>query len=246
MLSFTQITCPNTYSLHSLTLLSHPHLTHPCTAHAHIQVTDFGTSKMFGNPNPRTGEDGRGEQKEGGVGGGGGGGGGGDGGYDPQRIEKGHGENSYNQLAANSQVGSSRQLLRGASSNDMLSQCKLTTAQGTVHWSAPEMLVGTKTAHVGVGDATKIDVYSYGMVLWELVSPWDTPFSDLGLATFFGLRDAVRRGKRPPIPAWAGSGRFRQLIEACWHQNPSDRPTFKEIVTILQAEVTAWEQMAWQ
>ena len=235
----------STRSTHSLHSLTHTSL-NSRTAHAHIQVTDFGTSKLFGNPNPRTGEDGRDEQKEGGDGGGGGGAGGGDGGdYDPQRVEKGHSETSYNQLAANSHVGSSRQLLRGASSNDMLSQCNLTTAQGTVHWSAPEMLVGTKTAHVGVGDATKIDVYSYGMVLWELVSPWDTPFSDLGLTTFFGLSDAVRRGKRPPIPAWV-EGRYRQLIEECWHQNPSDRPTFKEIVTILQEEVTTWEQMSWQ
>merc|ERR1711871_939106 len=111
----------------------------------------------------------------------------------------------------------------------MLAQCELTTAQGTVHWSAPEMLVETRTAQVDLSDAFKVDVYSYGMVLWELVSPWNTPFADLGLATFFGLMDAVRNGKRPPIPVWVG-GRYRQLIEACWHQDPSLRPNFAAII----------------
>lgn len=94
---------------------------------------------------------------------------------------------------------------------------------GTAEWMAPEVLLHGKVTE-------KSDVFSYGVVLWELATrqvPWqDYQFAQVVAAV--GLQ-----GQRLPLDAVA-SPQVRRLIEDCWHQDPGKRPDFATILTRLE------------
>mmetsp|Transcript_90336 Transcript_90336/g.165737 ORF Transcript_90336/g.165737 Transcript_90336/m.165737 type:complete len:321 (-) Transcript_90336:142-1104(-) len=100
----------------------------------------------------------------------------------------------------------------------------LTLGVGTNRWMAPEML-----GRMGYNE--KIDVYSYGMVLYEVCCR-KIPFKG---ANTMDIRSLVLSGARPPLsevspkcPAGMGD-----LITLCWAQIPSRRPTFEDILVLL-------------
>jgi serine/threonine protein kinase len=106
---------------------------------------------------------------------------------------------------------------------------EMTSNLGTTAWCAPEVLVsGNRTRYT-----VKVDVYSFGLVLWEL---WEKkrPFEEL--TSRFDIMDAVRAGKRPDISANCPPS-FRSLIQRCWQAEPSRRPMFKYIVRYLKDEL---------
>lgn len=81
------------------------------------------------------------------------------------------------------------------------------------------------------------DVYSYGMVLWEMLSA-KTPFSEENYS-LKKLGEAVTEmDARPIIPRPNQSNWFDEqyidLIERCWKKDPKERPTFDEIVGQLE------------
>jgi hypothetical protein len=95
-----------------------------------------------------------------------------------------------------------------------------TVGVGTPHWMAPEML-----AH-DTGYTLKVDVYAYGIVLWEIVTG-QFPFGDMQpmqVIARVGIHDA-----RPELPPDMNPG-LRALICRCWDRNPDLRPTFDEVV----------------
>jgi hypothetical protein len=49
----------------------------------------------------------------------------------------------------------------------------------------------------------------------------------------YEVEDAVLAGERPPIPMDCRED-YKHLITACWHNNPKERPTFKEILNNLR------------
>ena len=101
----------------------------------------------------------------------------------------------------------------------------LTTHVGTPLYMAPELLVKDRDYD------TKIDVYSYGILLWETCAcstNWYAAFSDNpgpGCAILFRQ---VREGLRPPINAKFDPVLAR-LMKACWESDPADRPPFDKI-----------------
>jgi serine/threonine protein kinase len=105
----------------------------------------------------------------------------------------------------------------------------MTSNLGTTAWCAPELLTTTAKARYTV----KVDVYSYGMVLWEL---WERKRPYEELYSRFDIIDAVRAGRRPPIGTDCPAA-YRSLIQRCWHDQPARRPTFAYIVRYLKDEL---------
>mmetsp|Transcript_16269 Transcript_16269/g.63418 ORF Transcript_16269/g.63418 Transcript_16269/m.63418 type:complete len:730 (+) Transcript_16269:107-2296(+) len=97
-------------------------------------------------------------------------------------------------------------------------------AKGTPLWMAPEVMMGRQFNE-------KADVYSFGIVLWEILTRAE-PFQEF--ETFEQFRHAVcLEHARPQIPENCPS-RLRTLIECCWLPNPERRPSFPEIVNALE------------
>ena len=102
---------------------------------------------------------------------------------------------------------------------------------GTPFWAAPEMLTD------GAYDS-KVDVYSYGVVLWEFLCRKD-PYENMSPPKV--MMEVVHNGLRPEIPKHADED-FRALMEACWSQDPAKRPTFKEVFTRLNLLIVEQER----
>jgi serine/threonine protein kinase len=102
------------------------------------------------------------------------------------------------------------------------SNLEMTSNLGTTAWCAPELLTASSTTKYSV----KVDVYSFGMVLWEL---WEKkrPFEELH--SRFDIMDAIRANKRPTISKNCPVA-YKELIQVCWDKDPDKRPTFKRIL----------------
>jgi len=99
--------------------------------------------------------------------------------------------------------------------NQTMTQC------GTVAWTAPEIFDGSHYTE-------KADIYSYAVVLWELIfrkKPWAGKHSMKVIQT-------VETGGRlsivnmpPDTPP-----KIINLMKSCWEQVPDKRPSFAEII----------------
>jgi len=136
---------------------------------------------------------------------------------------------SYNPTQRNSFRETISNLPPGGSSNMLL-----TSNLGTYAWAAPEIF---STDNI-VSYNLKVDVYSFGMVLWEL---WErkVPFSHYHQ---FDIADAVREGKRPQISMNCPPA-LKTLIRRCWAQSATRRPKFSQIVRILRDELLRVRKM---
>ncbi|RLN00041.1 serine/threonine-protein kinase HT1-like [Panicum miliaceum] len=102
---------------------------------------------------------------------------------------------------------------------------------GTYRWMAPEMY-----KHKPYG--RKVDVYSFGLVLWELVTG-TLPYEDMTpLQAAFAV---VSKNLRPAIPSSCPAA-VKFLIEQCWSWQPEKRPEFQQIVSILENLKTVLER----
>ena len=100
---------------------------------------------------------------------------------------------------------------------------------GTLPWTAPEVLCRDVAETLRL----KVDSYSFGIVLWELVSPGQCPFSDYA-HNKFDMMEAIINGERPTFPQWVPEA-FRNLSQKCWAADANGRPSFTEIVPSLEA-----------
>lgn len=76
----------------------------------------------------------------------------------------------------------------------------------------------------------KSDVYAFAFVVYELMT-LDKSFKKKNLYEIMLL---IGQGKRPIIKESVPKA-YRELIERCWSQEPSNRLTFKEIITNLES-----------
>lgn len=92
------------------------------------------------------------------------------------------------------------------------------TFVGTVAWMAPEVIRNEPCSE-------KVDIWSYGVVLWELLSG-EIPYKDVdSSAVMWGVGS---NSLRLPIPANCPEG-YGLLIKQCWAAKPRNRPSFKLI-----------------
>ncbi|KAJ8753177.1 hypothetical protein K2173_017756 [Erythroxylum novogranatense] len=98
--------------------------------------------------------------------------------------------------------------------------------RGTLPWMAPELLNGSSSLV-----SEKVDVFSFGIVLWELLTG-EEPYADLHYGAIIG--GIVSNTLRPPVPESCDPD-WRSLMERCWAAEPSERPSFTEIVSELRA-----------
>ncbi|XP_073052849.1 serine/threonine-protein kinase STY46-like isoform X2 [Primulina eburnea] len=111
----------------------------------------------------------------------------------------------------------------------------MTAETGTYRWMAPEVIEHKPYNH-------KADVFSFGIVLWELLTG-KLPYANLTpLQAAVGV---VQKGLRPTIPRHTHP-LIVELLEKCWQQEPSLRPEFSELIGILQfmAEKVSDEERA--
>ncbi|XP_010929239.1 uncharacterized protein [Elaeis guineensis] len=92
--------------------------------------------------------------------------------------------------------------------------------RGTLPWMAPELLSGK--SHMV---SEKIDVYSFGIVMWELLTG-EEPYANMHCASIIG--GIVNNTLRPQIPTWCDP-EWKTLMESCWSSDPAERPSFSEI-----------------
>jgi serine/threonine protein kinase len=72
------------------------------------------------------------------------------------------------------------------------------------------------------------DIYSYGMILFELASR-KVPYAEVPDIVYV---DLVRKGERETIPEGTPL-LFKELIEKCWHHDPKQRPLINEVIGLL-------------
>ncbi|KAJ4897703.1 Protein kinase superfamily protein with octicosapeptide/Phox/Bem1p domain [Raphanus sativus] len=98
--------------------------------------------------------------------------------------------------------------------------------RGTLPWMAPELLNGSSTRV-----SEKVDVFSYGICLWEILTG-EEPYADMHCGAIIG--GIVKNTLRPPIPKTC-SAEWKKLMEQCWDIDPDARPAFTEITSRLRS-----------
>ncbi|GIL76700.1 hypothetical protein Vretimale_8829 [Volvox reticuliferus] len=99
---------------------------------------------------------------------------------------------------------------------------------GTVDHMAPEACRGK-----GSRLTAAVDVYSFGIVMLEMVTAGRRPFGNMPMDRIGRL---VVAGTRPLFPAWVPA-QYRSLAEACWAQDPAARPTAAQLVVAIRQQL---------
>uniref|UniRef100_A0A674DIS4 receptor protein-tyrosine kinase n=1 Tax=Salmo trutta TaxID=8032 RepID=A0A674DIS4_SALTR len=91
-----------------------------------------------------------------------------------------------------------------------------------VRWTAMEAIQYRKFTSAS-------DVWSYGIVMWEVMSYGERPYWDMSNQDVI---KAIEEGYRLPAPMDCPPG-LHQLMLDCWQKDRADRPKFDQIVGIL-------------
>ncbi|XP_056283915.1 mitogen-activated protein kinase kinase kinase 7 isoform X2 [Pseudoliparis swirei] len=102
-------------------------------------------------------------------------------------------------------------------------QTHMTNNKGSAAWMAPEVFEGSNYSE-------KCDVFSWGIILWEVITR-RKPFDEIG-GPAFRIMWAVHNGTRPPLIKNLPKP-IESLMTRCWSKDPSQRPSTEEIVKIM-------------
>ncbi|KAL6263768.1 hypothetical protein P5V15_003852 [Pogonomyrmex californicus] len=105
---------------------------------------------------------------------------------------------------------------------------KTTDGRLPVKWMAPEALFHRVYT-------TQSDVWSYGILLWEIMTMGGTPYPSVpSVEKLFQLLRTGHRMEKPPCC----SIDIYMLMRDCWSYQPNERPTFVELVEDLDRILT--------
>ncbi|XP_046967351.1 tyrosine-protein kinase Fer isoform X1 [Vanessa cardui] len=91
-----------------------------------------------------------------------------------------------------------------------------------IKWTAPEAL--------NFGKYTSLcDVWSYGVLMWEIFSKGDTPYAGMSNSR---AREKIDNGYRMPAPEGCAEDVYALMLR-CWEYEPDKRPHFHQIYTII-------------
>ena len=126
---------------------------------------------------------------------------------------------------------------------------------GTLRWMSPELLDPTHLGSEG-RPTRESDCYALGMVIYEVSGLYSSRLSLIhpskvltGLRPFHHMRAfspviAVLRGQRPERPLDAESLGFSDtlwgLVQLCWRESSSDRPSAVQLFDYFYAASPAW------
>ncbi|KAL9961359.1 hypothetical protein ACROYT_G030281 [Oculina patagonica] len=79
------------------------------------------------------------------------------------------------------------------------------------------------------------DVWAFGVVLWEIETGGQVPYAALGGMEIVA---ALQRGERLQRPDGCSDEIF-DIMKSCWHPKPSERPSFGELVQLIDSLLTA-------
>lgn len=98
-----------------------------------------------------------------------------------------------------------------------------TAERGTYRQMAPEIVLRRPYDH-------KVDVYSFGVLMWETLHPGDEPFA--GLMPLQAAFAVAMQQTRPPMSLRKEHEGYSDLMQACWDAEPTSRP---EMAVVAQA-----------
>ncbi|XP_020783959.1 fibroblast growth factor receptor 1-A isoform X1 [Boleophthalmus pectinirostris] len=96
---------------------------------------------------------------------------------------------------------------------------KTTNGRLPVKWMAPEALFDRIYTH-------QSDVWSFGVLLWEIFTLGGSPYPGVPVEELFKL---LKEGHRMDKPSTC-THELYLMMRDCWHPVPSQRPTFKQLV----------------
>ncbi|XP_063335018.1 fibroblast growth factor receptor 1-A-like isoform X2 [Pelmatolapia mariae] len=104
---------------------------------------------------------------------------------------------------------------------------KTTNGRLPVKWMAPEALFDRIYTH-------QSDVWSFGVLLWEIFTLGGSPYPGVPVEELFKL---LKEGHRMEKPS-ACPQELYLMMRDCWHAVPSRRPTFQQLVEDLDRTVS--------
>merc|ERR1712137_1343292 len=119
----------------------------------------------------------------------------------------------------------------------------LTRPVGSPLFMSPEMLQADKRKPATITEKT--DVYSFGILLWEILTKKKAYSHHSMHGSFQVFRQAILIGGRPPIPSDCNPF-LRHLLQSCWTSSPDERPTFQEIIEQLTQILTQYKTLELQ
>ncbi|XP_048347051.1 vascular endothelial growth factor receptor 3 isoform X4 [Sphaerodactylus townsendi] len=97
------------------------------------------------------------------------------------------------------------------------------SARLPLKWMAPESIFDKVYT-------TQSDVWSFGVLLWEIFSLGASPYPGVQINEEFCQR--LKDGTRMRAPEYATAEIYRIML-SCWYGDPKERPTFSDLVEIL-------------
>uniref|UniRef100_A0A1I7TJ14 receptor protein-tyrosine kinase n=1 Tax=Caenorhabditis tropicalis TaxID=1561998 RepID=A0A1I7TJ14_9PELO len=102
-----------------------------------------------------------------------------------------------------------------------------------VRWFPPEII----ETGFGIGS----DIWSFGVVIWELFTRGSVPYSKMASWTLILPWLKQSEENRLPKPPYCPAKMYNDVMMACWRANPAERPQFSELITIIPSVVKYME-----
>uniref|UniRef100_A0A8B9GNQ6 Tyrosine-protein kinase n=1 Tax=Astyanax mexicanus TaxID=7994 RepID=A0A8B9GNQ6_ASTMX len=92
-----------------------------------------------------------------------------------------------------------------------------------VRWSPPEVLLYSKFS-------SKSDIWAFGVLMWEIYTLGRMPYDRMNNTEIVEKVSGGHRLYRPQL----ANDRIYSVMTSCWHDKADERPTFQDLVMIIQ------------